>query len=113
MKRHYERKHSKIKINGKNEASASQQSVVPEIFRSFKYQTCRLLLAKLVVMDNQPFTYTENPDFRELVDYLKRDVHIPKGDTLKGDILHLYDLVEEQIKILFKDKNIAISQDAF
>ena len=56
-------------------------------------------------MDDQPFTITENKDFRNLVKILNPDALVPKADTIKNDIMDNFKEEQEKRKVLLNEFN--------
>ena len=57
-------------------------------------------------MDDQPFTITENKDFRNLVKVLNPDALVLKADTIKNDIMDNFKEEQEKRKVLFQVTNV-------
>lgn len=59
-----------------------------------------------IVTDDQPFTVVECPEFCSLIKICNPDAKIPSADTMKNDILKLFqsnllDIKQELVVILF------------
>lgn len=66
----------------------------------FSQEHFRAALMKWVIISMQPFTEIEQPSFVEMIKTLNPSAHVVSNDTIKNDILKLFDTELNKIKIL-------------
>jgi len=55
-------------------------------------------MATIVTIDDQPFTVTECQEFKELFKVCNEKAELPSADTVRRDILKLYDKYRIDVK---------------
>ena len=66
--------------------------------QKFNNEDFRNKLTGWIVFDDQPFTVTECPEFQELIKMCNVNAELPCADTIRSDILNLYENYQTEIK---------------
>lgn len=100
-----------ILLQEQKKADGSQSSYLSN--HNFNAITCRKNLAEMIIVHEYPLSMVEHHGFRKFVGGLHPLFKVPSRNTIKSDILKIYDYEKERTyKLLGKNKSrVAITTD--
>ncbi|KAF7831736.1 zinc finger BED domain-containing protein RICESLEEPER 2-like [Senna tora] len=75
----------------------------------FNQEECRIALAKMIIMDELPFRFVENPGFRGLVYLLQPQIQIPSRMTVYRDCMQLFLFKKGKLKSILSNNSQMVS----
>src|SRR5215216_4942682 len=72
------------------------------IFFKFTQEGFCKFITKWIITDDQPFTMLENKYFQQMIKFLNSDALIPSADTLKKNIMKIFEMEQKKMKKLFQ-----------
>ncbi|KAF7832042.1 zinc finger BED domain-containing protein RICESLEEPER 2-like [Senna tora] len=75
----------------------------------FNQEECRIALAKMIIMDELPFRFVENPGFRGLVYLLQPEFQIPSRMTVYRDCMQLFLFEKGKLKSILSNNSQMVS----
>ena len=78
-------------LNDTVTAEETETIFSPAIFKDY--------LLQWIISDDQPFTVVEGSALRKLLHYLRADITIPTGDTIKENIMKMFELEYTKLEV--------------
>ncbi|KAF7812639.1 zinc finger BED domain-containing protein RICESLEEPER 2-like [Senna tora] len=75
----------------------------------YNQEECRIALAKMIIMDELPFRFVENPGFRGLVYLLQPQFQIPSRMTVYRDCMQLFLFEKGKLKSILSNNSQMVS----
>ncbi|PKB97014.1 hypothetical protein RhiirA5_433868 [Rhizophagus irregularis] len=101
LSNHLKSKHNITKNQEKN------QLTIHEVINNseaivYSKETFRKFLIEWIVKNDLPFTCVESEDFRSMIRLLRKDAFIPSADTIKNDIISIFDESKKKINSILQ-----------
>ncbi|CAB5217378.1 unnamed protein product [Rhizophagus irregularis] len=101
LSNHLKSKHNITKNQEKN------QLTIHEVINNseaivYSKETFRKFLIEWIVKNDLPFTCVESEDFRSMICLLRKDAFIPSADTIKNDIISIFDESKKKINSILQ-----------
>ncbi|CAB4404665.1 unnamed protein product [Rhizophagus irregularis] len=108
LSNHFKSKHNITKNQEKN------QLTIHEVINNseaivYSKETFRKFLIEWIVKNDLPFTCVESEDFRSMIHLLRKDAFIPSADTIKNDIISIFDESKKKINSILQNISKKIS----